>query len=99
MIGSRGDFYFMNMKLGDTMIELVEPAKDGPLKQFLAKRGQGMHHISLEVNNLAELIEKLEKGGYRVVEKFDGGTWKTAFISPRSARGVLIQVWESKKNK
>lgn len=100
MIGYAGNFYFTTMMLGDTMLELVQPVDNtSPIMKFLDKKGEGMHHLSMEVENLPELIEKMESNGYRIVDKFDTPAWKSAFISPRSSRGALIQIWEAKRKK
>jgi hypothetical protein len=55
----------------------------------------GFHHLSIDVDQLDPLMAQLEADGVRIVDKADiGGGWKTAFISPRSAHGVLIQFWQ-----
>ena len=58
-------------------------------------RGEGFHHISIDVDRLNPLLAQLEADGVRIVDRFDfSDDLKTAFISPRSAHGVLIQFWQ-----
>jgi methylmalonyl-CoA/ethylmalonyl-CoA epimerase len=77
-------------------MELIEPAReDGFVARFLARRGEGFHHLAIDVDRLDPLIERLEAGGLTLVGKADiRGGRKTAFVHPRDAYGVLIQFWE-----
>jgi methylmalonyl-CoA/ethylmalonyl-CoA epimerase len=96
--GYDGSFVLTTFTLNDYRIELIEPApghEAGFVARFLDKRGEGFHHISIDVNDLDPLLAQLEADGVRIVDRADiGGGWKTAFISPRSAHGVLIQFWQ-----
>jgi len=91
-----GPFYWADFWLGGFAIELIEdpPGKPGFVTKFIEKKGEGMHHLSLEVDRLDPLVERLESGGVRVVEKQTDGKSPFAFISPRSAFGALIQLWQ-----
>lgn len=93
-----GDFKLGILDLHGFCIELLEPINpDGFLAKYLEKRGEGIHHITLQTPNLIEKVEDLEAQGVRVVDKhFDqaeGGV--DAFISPKSSHGVLIQLGEN----
>jgi len=96
--GYDGRFFLTTFQVNGYRIELIEDAADGPpgfVGRFLERRGEGFHHISIDVDRLDPLVAQLEADGVRVVDKADlGGGWKTAFISPRSAHGVLIQFWQ-----
>ena len=96
--GYDGRFFLTMFRLNGYRIELIEDAANGApgfVGRFLERRGEGFHHISIDVDRLDPLVAQLEADGVRVVDKFDiGGGWKTAFISPRSAHGVLIQFWQ-----
>jgi methylmalonyl-CoA/ethylmalonyl-CoA epimerase len=96
--GYDGRFFLTTFLLNGYKLELIEEAAGGTagfVSRFLARRGEGFHHISVDVDRLDPLIAQLEADGVRIVDKFDlGGGWKTAFISPRSAHGVLIQFWQ-----
>ena len=93
-----GSFYWQDFHLGGFVVELIEdpPNKPGFVTKFIARHGEGMHHLSLEVDNLDKLSADLKAGGVRVVDeqKYDSGS-ATAFISPRSAFGALIQFWHT----
>ena len=96
--GYDGSFVLTTFTLNGYRIELIEPAlghEAGFVARFLDKRGEGFHHLSIDVNDLDPLLAQLEADGVRIVDRADiGGGWKTAFISPRSAHGVLIQFWQ-----
>lgn len=93
-----GDFRLGILDLQGFCIELLEPINpDGFLQQYLDKRGEGIHHITLQTPELQDRVATLEADGVRVVDKhFDkaeGGV--DAFISPKSSHGVLIQLGEN----
>lgn len=85
------------LDLHEFCIELLEPTDDdGFLAKHLAKRGEGVHHITLQTPGLVQKSEALEAHGIRVVDKeFDDPNNIGAFISPRSAHGVLIQLGQT----
>jgi methylmalonyl-CoA/ethylmalonyl-CoA epimerase len=82
------------LDLNGLMIELLEPASEGSqLRQFLDKRGEGVHHLTLNTPDIKRQVERLKSSGVRVVEEREWSpTSYEAFISPRSAHGVLIQL-------
>ena len=93
-----GDFKLGIFDLDGFCIELLEPINpDGFLAKYIERRGEGIHHITLQTPNLPEQCHRLEENGVRVVDKnFDqdsGGV--DAFISPKSSHGVLIQLGEN----
>jgi len=95
--GYDGNFALTNFLLNDYKIELIEeiPGVAGFVTRFLERRGEGFHHISIDVDRLNPLLAQLEADGVRIVDRFDfSDELKTAFISPRSAHGVLIQFWQ-----
>lgn len=85
------------LKLGDVMLELVEPYKpgEGPVARFLEKRGEGLHHITFEVSDILSTMHTLSEAGFELVDqeprKGSKGTL-TVFVSPKSAHGVLIEL-------
>lgn len=89
-------FSVMQMRLRDYRIELMESARPGSfLERFLARRGPGMHHVSIDVESLDDVLAPLERAGARIVDRFDFAPgWRTAFLHPRSAFGTLIQFWQ-----
>jgi len=79
-------------------IELITPSADphGFLKDFLHKRGEGMHHVTFITMDLHGAVGNLKRAGYRVVsEDYSDPHWSEAFLSPSSTHGVLIQIAQS----
>jgi methylmalonyl-CoA/ethylmalonyl-CoA epimerase len=88
-------------KIGESNIELVQPAEpDSPLVKYLETKGQGIHHICFEVDDVeAEVKGFLEKGATMVDQKPRPGAHNTkvAFVHPKSSSGVLIELCEFPK--
>ena len=89
-----GDFRLALFDLHDFCIELLEPINpDGFLAKFLERRGEGFHHLTLQTPDLEGKTLALEERGVRVVDKTsDESGAIDAFISPKSAHGLLIQL-------
>src|SRR5437870_363478 len=85
--------------VGETRLELLEPTSDDSvIAKFIAKRGEGLHHISLRVPDLRSLVEKLKADGVRLVSdeiKIGAGGHRYVFVHPSSAGGVLLELVES----
>jgi len=83
---------------GETRIELLEAtAEDSPIAKFIEKRGEGIHHIALGVENIEEILEKLKEKGFRLIDekpRIGAGGAKIAFIHPKSVGGVLLELCE-----
>ena len=81
---------------GDTRIELLEPTTtDSPVGKFLAKRGEGLHHIALHVEDISGTLENLKAQGARLIsEEIQIGTGGHLyfFVHPSSAGGVLLEI-------
>jgi methylmalonyl-CoA/ethylmalonyl-CoA epimerase len=84
--------------LGESRIELLEAtAEDSPVADFIAKRGEGMHHICFQVDNLEEELQKLRGAGLCLIDqtpRIGAGGCRIAFLHPSSAAGVLIELSE-----
>lgn len=82
--------------LGESRIELLEPtSEDSTIAKFLAKRGEGLHHVSLRVENLEEAVEKLKASGARLISediKIGAGGHLYVFVHPQSTNGVLLEL-------
>ncbi|MDA2913107.1 methylmalonyl-CoA epimerase [Acidobacteriia bacterium AH_259_A11_L15] len=91
------------LPLGDTRLELLEAtAEDSPIAQFLAKRGEGIHHIAIEVEHLDRHLQQLEANGVRVLPgkgQRGAGGHRYAFLHPSSCGGVLVELIEATKVK
>lgn len=87
------------ISLGESRIELLEPtAKNSPVGKFLAKRGEGLHHVSLCVPDLSAVVAKLKNDGVRLVSdeiKTGAGGHRYIFVHPESAGGVLLELVEA----
>jgi methylmalonyl-CoA/ethylmalonyl-CoA epimerase len=88
-------------KIGESNIELVQPAElDSPVAKFLETKGQGIHHICFEVDDIeTELKAFLEKGSNMIDQKPRRGAHNTkvTFVHPKSSGGVLIELCELSK--
>ena len=82
--------------VGETRIELIEPtADDSPISKFLAKRGNGLHHIAVHVDDISATFEDLKKKGVRMISdeiKIGAGGHLYVFVHPESTGGVLLEL-------
>jgi len=87
-------FKFCELDLSGVIIELLEPmAESSFLHKFLEKRGEGLHHLTLRVTDTKQKAAELKRQGVRVIDETEWSpTSYEAYISPRSAHGVLIQI-------
>ena len=85
--------------VGETRLELLEPTSDDSvIAKFIAKRGEGLHHISIRVPDLNAAVQKLKSGGTRLVSneiKVGAGGHRYVFLHPSSTAGVLIELVEA----
>jgi methylmalonyl-CoA epimerase len=85
--------------VGETRLELLEAtADDSAIAKFIAKRGEGLHHISLRVPDLSAAVAKLKADGVRLISndiKTGAGGHRYVFVHPSSAGGVLLELVES----
>ncbi len=85
-------------QLGESHLELLEPtSQESPIARFLAKRGQGIHHLTLTVSDLTSALTQLEHDGIRLVDqepRSGAGNERIAFLHPSSTVGVLIELVE-----
>jgi methylmalonyl-CoA/ethylmalonyl-CoA epimerase len=87
-------YRILELDLDGFILELLEPlGEDSFLRSFLAKHGEGVHHLTLEVPDPRTRIAKLKEQGIKIVgEREFGPDSYECFISPRSSHGVLIQL-------
>jgi len=89
-------------RVGESRVELLEAtAEDSPLARSIAKRGQGLHHIALAVEDLAGTLRELANAGVRLIDREPrrgAGNELVAFVHPGSTAGVLIELVEEKHN-
>jgi len=89
------------LPLGESEIELVQPTtSDSGLAYFLEKRGEGMHHICIEVEDIDATLAELKSKGVRLIndvpEELPGR--KMAFVHPKAANGVLVELYQLTEN-
>ncbi|MEH7491898.1 methylmalonyl-CoA epimerase [Neobacillus sp. 3P2-tot-E-2] len=89
------------LKAGEMKLELLEPtSEESTIAQFIKKRGEGMHHIALGVNSIEERILEMKENGIRMIDeepRIGAGGAHIAFMHPKSASGVLVELCEKKE--
>jgi methylmalonyl-CoA/ethylmalonyl-CoA epimerase len=89
---------FLPLPQGDGEVELVQPtADDTGIARFLEKRGEGMHHICFEVDDIQAAMADLAANGLQILEekpRLGSQGQKYVFIHPKTAHGVLIELYE-----
>ena len=87
-----------SFKVGESSIELVQPTRpDSPVGRFLAKRGEGFHHVAFEVDDLRAALAELKRNGVELIDegpKRGAGGMRIAFVHPEGAFGVLTELVE-----
>ena len=89
------------LPIGESRIELLEPTTDdSPISKFLAKRGPGIHHVAIQVENIRESLRKMREKGARLIDeepRTGAGGCLVAFVHPSSTGGVLVELVENQK--
>jgi methylmalonyl-CoA epimerase len=87
--------------LGDSRIELLEPLHaQSPVEKFMAKRGEGIHHIAVAVDDIEEALKRFKASGARLIDavpRRGAHNSRIAFIHPSSTNGVLLELVEHAK--
>jgi methylmalonyl-CoA/ethylmalonyl-CoA epimerase len=90
------------LSIGDSHLELLEPTgPDSTVAKFIEKRGEGIHHICLRVDNIDAHLETLKAQGYRLINETPvpgAHGCRVAFLHPSAGNGVLIELSESLVN-
>src|SRR5438046_5901773 len=85
--------------VGESRLELLEATSpDSTIAKFIAKRGEGLHHVCLKVPDLTVTVQKLKSDGVRLISediKVGAGGHRYVFVHPSSAGGVLLELVES----
>ncbi|MGA9529760.1 MAG: methylmalonyl-CoA epimerase [Terriglobales bacterium] len=85
--------------VGESRLELLEAtSEDSAIARFIARRGEGMHHVCMRVPDLATTVAKLKQEGVRLVSeeiKTGAGGHRYVFVHPQSTGGVLLELVES----
>ncbi len=83
---------------GESKIELIEPTTgDSGIARYLTRRGEGIHHVCLEVDDIEATLAQMAAHGMKLIDKTPRtgpGGHKYAFVHPKSAHGVLVELYE-----
>jgi len=88
------------VRVGGSQLEFIQPTDpDGAIAKFIKDRGEAVHHLCFEVENLDQKLEDLDGLGYRMIDKKsrEGLSGQIGFIHPRSTKGVLIELVDQDK--
>jgi methylmalonyl-CoA/ethylmalonyl-CoA epimerase len=89
------------LPLGESRVELLEPTSDdSPISKFLEKRGGGIHHIAIEVDNIEASLAKLKAQGMRLIDqtpRIGAEGCLVAFVHPSASGGVLLELVQTAK--
>ena len=90
-------------EVGESRIELVQPTHpDSPVGKFLAKRGEGFHHVAFQVDDLEGALKELKESGVELIDeepRVGAGGTRMAFVHPKGAHGVLTELVELPEDK
>ena len=86
------------LPLGDTELELLESTSpDGPVAKFIEKRGEGIQHVALRVENIEEALKELKEKDFKLIDqqpRYGAGNAKIAFLHPKATGGILLEISE-----
>ncbi len=89
------------LPVGESEVELVQPTSEtSGMAQYMAKRGPGLHHICFEVDDIEATLAELKAKGIRLINEepvIGAGGKKVAFVHPKSASGVLVELSQSEQ--
>jgi len=88
------------LPVGESEIELLESTSpDGNIAKYIQKKGEGIHHIAFEVDDLEAKLEELKEKGVRLIDekpRYGAGGARIAFLHPKSTNGILVELCEHK---
>lgn len=86
-------------RIGESSIELLEPTSDdSPIAKFLAKRGPGIHHIAVRVDDIEQALKQHEAKGAQLIDReprLGAHNMRIAFVHPKSTGGVLVELCQT----
>lgn len=90
-------------RMGDTKIELLEASRaDSPIARFIEKRGEGIHHLAFEVEDIRAEMQRLQQEGFLLLNeqpKAGADEKLVCFLHPKSTNGVLVELCQEIKKK
>jgi methylmalonyl-CoA epimerase len=80
--------------IGEVKIELLEPLGEGAVSRFLEKRGEGIHHIAVQVEDIEDVLTRMKDAGVALIDETPrkGAEGKIAFVHPKSTGGILLEL-------
>ena len=88
-----------SLEIGDSRVELTEPTSpDSPIAKYLAKRGEGMHHFAIEVDDIVGELARMKREGFELIDekpRMGSHNMLIAFLHPKSTGGVLIELCQT----
>jgi len=86
------------LPIGDTEVELLEAtSEESPVAKFIEKKGEGIHHLAIRVENLEAALAELKEKGVKLIDetpRYGAGGARIAFIHPKSTGGILLELSE-----
>ncbi len=86
----------MTFHAGDGWLELIQPTDpEGPIAKYMAKRGEGTHHVAFAVDDIAAELARLKADGVRLIDEVPrrgAHGWRIAFIHPEACNGILTEL-------
>jgi methylmalonyl-CoA epimerase len=90
-----------SLRLGDSLIELTQATRDdSAIAKFIDKRGEGIHHVAIEVDDIESELARLKREGFQLIDekpRFGAHGMRIAFVHPKATNGVLIELCETPK--
>jgi methylmalonyl-CoA/ethylmalonyl-CoA epimerase len=91
----------VSFRIGESTIELVCPTEpESPVGKFIAAKGEGIHHIAVEVEDIERELAALKEKGVKLIDekpRIGAGGHRIAFLHPRASRGVLVELVQTTK--
>lgn len=92
----------VSLRIGESTIELVCPTQpDSPVGKFIASRGEGIHHVAVEVDDIEASLEAFKARGVKLIDekpRIGAGGHRIAFLHPRDNRSVLIELVQPRRD-
>lgn len=86
----------VTFRAGSGWVELIQPTDpEGPIARYMARRGEGTHHVAYAVDDIVATMQRLREAGVSLIDdapRFGAHGWKIAFIHPESCNGVLTEL-------
>ena len=86
--------------IGDGSIELTQASEpDSPIAKYILRRGEGVHHLSFEVDDIRAEISRLKREGFQMIDeepRIGAGGTLIAFVHPKSTNGVLVEISQTR---